>query len=392
MLSCGVVVEYNPFHNGHAFHLKESRRLSGAEAVIAVMSGNWLQRGEPAIIDKWARTRAALANGADLVVELPFASAVQAADYFAKGAIEILHALHCDALCFGTDSSDSFDYADFGRFTQADAAAIQKEFQVYRNNGMKYPEQMRLVYEKLYPPFRQNKLGPNHLLALSYAKENAKYQQPMTLFPLKRIGSGYHEKKIAASFASATAIREALFEGKRAAIREKVPAETFQSLMKENLASWEDFWPYLRYVLLSQSPGQMQQIYQMVEGVEHRLITQGKTALHFADFCEKIKTKRYSQARLMRLCCYLLNQVSHTEIKQAWREPYLRILGFNATGRAYLNEYKKKSALEIVTQPKKENRRLLALAQKTDAVYYLGTAQTAAADVPRYPIFERNSK
>lgn len=104
MRSCGIVVEYNPFHNGHRYHAEKARELSGADVVVAVMSGNFLQRGEPAIIDKWARTKTALQNGVDLVVELPFSWAVQSADYFARGSIKLLQALKCDALCFGTDS------------------------------------------------------------------------------------------------------------------------------------------------------------------------------------------------------------------------------------------------------------------------------------------------
>ena len=116
MRSCGIVVEYNPFHNGHRYHAEKARELSGADVVVAVMSGNFLQRGEPAIIDKWARTKTALQNGVDLVVELPFSWAVQSADYFARGSIKLLQALKCDALCFGTDSDSLFDYAEYGRF------------------------------------------------------------------------------------------------------------------------------------------------------------------------------------------------------------------------------------------------------------------------------------
>ena len=114
MKSCGVIVEYNPFHNGHRYHLEEARKESQADVIIAVMSGNFLQRGEPAIIDKWQRAEEALKNGADLVIELPFAYAVQSADYFARGGVSLLHHLGVDALCFGTDSSSELDYEKFG--------------------------------------------------------------------------------------------------------------------------------------------------------------------------------------------------------------------------------------------------------------------------------------
>ena len=109
MQACGIVVEYNPFHNGHEFHVQQARKASGADVVVAVMSGNFLQRGEPAIVDKWQRARAALENGVDLIVELPPAWSVQSADFFAKGAIRILQSLDCSFLCFGTDAPEPFD-------------------------------------------------------------------------------------------------------------------------------------------------------------------------------------------------------------------------------------------------------------------------------------------
>lgn len=139
MRSCGIVVEYNPFHNGHRYHAQKARELSNADVVVAVMSGNFLQRGEPAIIDKWARAKAALENGVDLVVELPFAWAVQSADYFAKGSIALLQALKCDALCFGTESENSFDYADYGSFFVKEKEAIDKLFHELPI-GWSYPE------------------------------------------------------------------------------------------------------------------------------------------------------------------------------------------------------------------------------------------------------------
>ena len=115
MKACGVIVEYNPFHNGHLYHLKKAREESQADVMVAVMSGNFLQRGEPAVVDKWQRAQAALSNGADLVVELPFQYACQAADIFAKGSVQTLAQLQCDSLCFGTDYETSFDYNYFGR-------------------------------------------------------------------------------------------------------------------------------------------------------------------------------------------------------------------------------------------------------------------------------------
>ena len=128
MKACGIIVEYNPFHNGHRYHAQQARQQSGAEVVIAIMSGNFLQRGEPALLDKWARTEEALQNGVDLVIELPTAWSVQSADYFANGGIKLLQALQCESLCFGTDSTSAIDYAAFGQFVQENQSLIDQTF------------------------------------------------------------------------------------------------------------------------------------------------------------------------------------------------------------------------------------------------------------------------
>ena len=128
MKSCGVVVEYNPLHNGHVYHLKKARELSGADTIIAIMSGNFLQRGEPAIVDKWSRAQMALSAGADLVIELPVAFSTQPADYFAKGAVGLLHAMNCDAICFGSESGESADYQKLAHFLKQHTPTINQRF------------------------------------------------------------------------------------------------------------------------------------------------------------------------------------------------------------------------------------------------------------------------
>lgn len=378
MRSCGIVVEYNPFHNGHRYHAEKARELSGADVVVAVMSGNFLQRGEPAIIDKWARTKTALQNGVDLVVELPFSWAVQSADYFARGSIKLLQALKCDALCFGTDSSDSlFDYAEYGRFFIEEKSAIDQLFHELPI-GWSYPEKMAEVVSRLYP--KAKTFPPNHILGLSYAKENATYDRPMEIFPLARKDQGYHDEQLVIDqFASATGIRQAILA--REDISAFVPEET-QAEVSQLHISWSDFWYYLDYQLRASSVDKLRDIYQMREGLEHRLVERGFD--NFSDYLREISTKRYTQPRLQRLLTYVLLQVKEVEIKAEQENSMLHILGFTEKGQAYLNSKKKQFTLPVAAKIGQKEKGKHFLTYRADQIYQLVHPQEQT--IGRFPI------
>lgn len=392
MKSCGIIVEYNPFHNGHKYHAEMARKLSGAEVVIAVMSGNFLQRGEPAIMDKWTRTEEALKNGVDLVIELPFAWAVQSADYFARGGIKLLQAIGCDSICFGTDIEQPVNYAEFGHFVVENQAKIDALYQKMAQKTMSYPQQMTAVFRELYPEMTLDFTSPNHILGLSYAKENARYKQPMQLFPLKREQAGYHDTTIKSSVSSATAIRKALENKEWSAIETVVPNQTYSDLQQKPLLTWENYWPLLQYTLVSQSAKELAQIYQMKEGIEFRLKEASNQAKDFNDFINKVKTKRYTWTRLQRLATYVLNQVKQAEIEQVWQESYLHILGFTEQGQQFLKERKQKTELPVISRVSKEANQQLALSLRSDQIYRLGNQQLSEQNYGRFPIRSLDSK
>lgn len=363
MRSCGIIVEYNPFHNGHRYHAEMAKKLSGAEVVIAVMSGNFLQRGEPAFMDKWMRTEAALSNGVDLVVELPFSWAVQSADYFAKGGIKLLQALNCKALCFGTDSQETIDYQQYGQLFVENQAIVDHLFHQLPI-GMSYPEKMAEVVRQLFPAIQE--FPPNHILGLSYAKENAKYAHPMAIYPLPRKDHGYHDvEMVNDQFASATGIRQAFIKGED--ITSFVPKETMKHL--DQAISWEQFWPFLEYQLTVNSAEQMVSIYQMNEGIEHRLKT--SQADNFSEFIQRVKTKRYTMTRLQRLLTYLLLQVRPEEIRKEQEQSMLHILGFTKKGQEYLRQYKKDFTLPVAAKIGQAEKEKLFLTHRADQLYQL---------------------
>lgn len=388
MKACGIVVEYNPFHNGHQYHAQMARKLSGADVVIAVMSGNFLQRGEPAVMDKWSRTAVALEAGVDLVFELPLAWSVQSADYFAAGSIEILQACGCQALCFGTDLKSQFDYGAFGDFVREHRQEIDETYQAHGDAGKSYPERMRQVLESLYPPLQLKAEVPNHILALSYAQENAKYPRPMTLIPLARQQAGYHDRQLAAEqIASATAIREGFRRG--ADITPFLPPKSLAA-MNEGAVDWEVFWPLLRYQILSSTPQALSEIYQMVEGLEYRFLAAVKTATSFKDFVEQVKSKRYTWTRIQRLCCYVLLQIQPAEIKAQWQQNYLHLLGFTAAGNRYLQAHKKAFQLPLYAKFGREEAKLFPTSFRADEIYRLADHQIPEQNFGKIPVMNRN--
>ena len=162
MKACGIIAEYNPFHAGHAYQVAQAKKITGADCVIAVMSGNWLQRGEPALVDKWTRAKMALDSGCDLVIELPVHYAVQSADFFARGAVKLLNALNIESLCFGTDVKNEFDYEQFGQLLVANEEKIQQELASLQHSGLSYVNRMREVYRALGLAGHFSSETPNH--------------------------------------------------------------------------------------------------------------------------------------------------------------------------------------------------------------------------------------
>lgn len=390
MKAVGVIVEYNPFHNGHLYHLQQAREQTQADVVIAVMSGNFLQRGEPAIVDKWARATMALAGGADLVVELPVLFSVQPADYFAKGGISLLQGLKCEAICFGTESGTAEDYELFAKRWHANNKHLQQVFQEEKNDGSTYAAQMSHVIEKITADLTIDVHSPNTILGLAYAKENARYLEPMQLVPIQRRGAQYHDHTIASgSFASATAIRKALRNKKSelSELEEVLPLSSIRELEQHVEVDWQSFWPLLKYQILVQSPEQLREIYQMTEGIEYRLKQKVLNADSFSAFVSEVKTKRFSWVRLQRLCVYILLQLKENEVKKALSEPSVaHLLGFNKRGQAYLSEKKKSFSVPLLTRIHQKNNELWYSDIKAGRIYALANEKIREQDFGRVPI------
>lgn len=378
MKACGIVAEYNPFHNGHAYHLEEARKQTGAEVIIVVMSGNFLQRGEPAIIDKWSRAELALKGGADLVVELPVDYSVQPADFFAEGAVAILNALGCEAISFGSELGEGDSFKKAARVYMENKQIIDNAFKKQMKQSDHYAKNLSRVIQDLYPDFPVDLSQPNNTLGFSYAKEIIRHNYPLMLHSVKRLHSDYHEDKLNPSLkiGSATAIRNVLTDDSqdKARVKSYVSEETYTMLQSEQLVTWEDLFPYLRYQITVQSLSDLRSIYLMEEGLQYRVKEKIEDAASMTDFMERMKTKQLTWTRLQRICYHIM--MNNKKVDMARRKhlmPAVRLLGFNSKGQQYIGEKKRAFKVELTSNVRKKQADVFYEDIRAGSVYRLAS-------------------
>ncbi|PLT27690.1 nucleotidyltransferase [Peribacillus deserti] len=367
MKSLGIVVEYNPFHNGHAYHIQESLKATGADLVIAVMSGNFLQRGEPALVNKWARTKMALKAGVDIVFELPFPFAAQQADIFARGAIGILEAARCNFVCFGSEEGQIEPFLQVQSFMSQCQTEYNSSVKEFSKAGYSYPKASSLAFKKVAQDTELLDLSkPNNILGLQYVQaiKDSYSIQPCTI---QRIMADYHSTELGTHpIASATSIRKRLFEESLSidSVKNQVPSSTVKELLHylnqyEAFHNWELYWPLLQYKIISSSSSELAGIYEVEEGLQNRFKGAAESAASFKEFMESVKTKRYTWTRLQRVSLNILMNRSKDQMAAESREPaYLRLLGATDKGRQYLHQQKKKFDLPLITKPSSYKEKL----------------------------------
>lgn len=379
MIAAGIVVEYNPLHNGHRYHIQQTKEKTGADCLIAVMSGNFLQRGEPALVDKFTRTKMALAAGCDIVVELPYAFATQHAEIFARGAVEILSALDCTYLVFGSEDGEISRFLITASLLERYEEKINAALPQVLKEGVSYPR----AYEQAFmsvceEPVPLDFTRPNNMLGLNYVKAIKNVKSPLTPLTIKRAGTEFHDPNLPEkSFASATAIRNTLLANHASleAVQAYIPPATRSELDMfyrefQTFATWERLWPYLKYELMVRSLDELRIIYEMEEGLEARMKTGAKSATTFQEFMEHLKTKRYTWTRLQRAALHVLTNTKKTDMRvRSEKAGYIRLLGMSKTGRAYLNQKKKNVSLPVISRISRDCQELLALDIKAAQIY-----------------------
>ena len=335
-MNVGIICEYNPFHYGHLYHLKKIKKMYPNSNIVLVMSGWICERGDLSLIDKFKKADIALNYGVDLVVELPFKYA-QSADYFAKGAIEILNKLKCNILVFGSESND-IDFltglANIGLNNKEYDLLVKK----YINEGLNYPTAMSKALKTISG---KTITEPNDLLGLSYIKEIIKNKYTIKPICIKRIGN-YNSKNIEGKITSATSIRELIKENKN--IKDYVPKYSYKCL--KNTIFLEDYFDYLKYKIISSND---LTTYQGVdEKLKNRINKYIFKSNNLDELILNVKVKNYTYNRIKRTLIYILLSIEKKDIYSLDLE-YIRILGFNNNGKNLLNKIKKDIDIPIIT-------------------------------------------
>lgn len=314
MQACAVIAEFNPFHNGHQYLLKKARKASQADVMIVIMSGNFVQRGEPALINKWERAAVALQAGADLVVEIPTEYAVAAARDFAQAGVQIAQWLKADVLAFGCETP-SLDF-------QAQSLVLDRNFSE-RDYHQSFASQL----------FAESSLSrSNDILGVNYAYWQLRLAPQLTLLPIERLQAGHLDQEIKGTIASATAIRQSIHRND-SQYQQAVPSLTRAALARQKPVDWQAFWPFLEYRLKTSSVEELQQIRGITEGIENRILAQVGQSNSFNELMTRLKTKRYTYTSLQRkLTAILLNLRATNPLKKT------RLLAANSLGQAYLRE------------------------------------------------------
>ena len=335
----GLIVEYNPFHNGHLHHIQEIDRLFEDNIKIAVMSGDYVQRGEPSLINKFEKTKIALSQGVDIVIELPAFYSTQSAEIFAKGSINLLNKLSCSHIVFGSESND------LEKLKRIATISMTKEFELslreFLAEGLSYPTAFsKALFDE--------KLGSNDILALEYLKAIKAINPKIEAYCIKREKTGYYDDE-KDNFASATHIRKILLdynkkkEDKLNKIKNLVPKFSYK-ILEENFVVFlclSDFYDLIKYNIIK-NHSNLKNIQDLEVGLENRLYKYSLENLKFEDFFNKVLTKRITISRLQRILLHSLFGLTETITERVKNKvSFVKILGFSTKGQEYLNYLKK---------------------------------------------------
>ena len=373
----GIIAEYDPFHNGHSYHIKKAREMTGADAIVVVMSGHFTQRGMPAFFRRDARVRMAVDGGADLVIELPYIYACNSSHEFARGAAGILNGIGCvDALVFGAETDDMDTLGKAARAAAGtddrSSAYIKEEMK----NGVSYPEALTRSVEKIYGAQTAAVLRePNNLLGIEYMKALRELGSGIKPFIVGRRSAAHgeslemlHERKQERRIASGTAVRKAVYAGGARAAEMLVPDTSFSIISGYERSSGFSFTEYrdkikknmfelLKYKIITSDESELAEVYGVAEGLENRLKSCISGAEDIDGLIDSVKSKRYTRARISRTLMHLLINLRTTDF-ETLRETYCaRVLGFSPTGGKLLRLMSESSAIPVFSNLSRLDKR-----------------------------------
>ena len=365
----GLIVEYNPFHNGHKYHLEKSKQLCSADFTICVMSGNFIQRGEPAIIDKWARSEMALLAGVDLVIEIPQVYAMSTAEFFGFGAIKLLDSLGIVThVCFGSEHGKIDELEIISDILIDEPASYKKHLKSCLNKGFSYASSRECAVNMYFSENSDNHhvdaaimSSSNNILAIEYLKAIKRIKSSIRPATIKRVSNSYNEKELTGSVSSATAIRNKI---KSEGINSKSIAGSLPpyclSILKDNFDNKkgpvfiDSFDGIIMSLLRKKSVDELRNLPYVAEGLENRIKKACLETTSINELIDKVSTKRYTRTRIQRILFSMLSGLTANELdtfNEYGGPQYIRVLGFNEKGRDVLSKIKKTAMLPVITKP-----------------------------------------
>ena len=357
----GLITEYNPFHNGHLFHLKKARETAGADYTAVVMSGSFVQRGAPAVFDKYSRTRAALLSGADLVFEMPAPFSTASAREFASYAVALFTALGAvDSICFGSECGEIEPILRAARLLNEESEPFKKRLQDFLKEGKTFPEARSAALAEEGAEEAKLLSSPNNILGVEYCQAVLRQRSPLSCFTIKREGNGYHDPSLNGALGSALAVRQALQSGTDVqALRFLLPDPSFDSVCRSIPVFLDDFSGLLNYRLLTeQEPERYAEIRPELAARIKKL------APGFASFDQRIKelkSRQLTYTGVSRGLIHLILGIEQRQMalfKEAGFAPYARILGFRKSAAPLLRRIKENSSIPVISKLAGAEKRL----------------------------------
>jgi predicted nucleotidyltransferase len=349
----GIVAEYNPFHNGHKYHIDKSKEITRCDFVVAVMSGSFVQRGEPAIVDKWSRALMAVHGGIDLVIELPVYHSLQSAELFGYYSIKALSSTGIvNSLSFGSETGNINELDKIAESFINESFEFKSILKKSLKKGLNYPAAREVALKHTYPDIYLKKAS-NDILAIEYLKALKKIKSDIIPYTINRIGSEYNDVFLRGSLSSATSIRKHILTlGLDKEIAQRVPPSTSEILKGVfdggiKPVSIEDYFGYFRYVLTVTPKEYLSDFFDMESGLENRFYSEIHFSNNFDEFLSRVKTKRYTFTRLSRIVSRILLNFKGNPLPLS----YLRVLAFNKKGQELLREMKKKATVPVIIKP-----------------------------------------
>lgn len=380
----GIITEYNPMHNGHIYHLEQTKKICKSDAIVCVMSGNFVQRGEPALIDKWSRAKAALYSGIDLVIELPCIYALSSAEFFAYGAISLLNSIGIiDNVCFGSEIGDTKIINSIADILSKEPIEYKTLLKYYLDKGFSFPAARMNSIAEFTKGFENsishdliNSLmtSPNNVLGIEYCKSLKKLNSKIEPYTIKRLGSSYNDSNIT-NLPSATSIRNHLKDSGDIKNLENIMPEPSLQALKANIKSLtflDEIFNFVKYKIITDK-NSLKNIPDISEGLHNKIFDSFSKNSDMSSAVNFIKTKRYTYTRITRILnqLYIGFDCYNTEILRKLPCPYARVLGFNSTGQKLLKEMKTKSSIPTIVKVPKNLNETLDLDIKATMAYSL---------------------